>query len=494
MSALWQHYLEKVDPSLKIFDISTVQHLFISSIPTEDVPKDLQSLKSAILYGAASSMQRPLGTACQIADALMKTHSREFEDSLAASRFLMEPTMIALQALTIYLTCGRSLDPKYTWSMTAILVRLAMSLKLHRDPESQGMPFSDREYRRRLWWHICTLDAHTAVANKTDPIIYERQCTTRVPEWSTDPACPAYLKDMFYSAVRSEVTYYSRTVIFSDQFMQNNGYPVLPNDGKICIIEALADTLKEKYFKRVDRTLPTYTLALISSKITIAELKLAVLYQDDEGESCMNDEVDQILRACVEIMEGLRTFRADPSMSTFAWLWQSYADWDAAGICLSVLTRKIQCSSEMKSRAFSATESFFDSWAECLFEPSRQEEWKRLNHLRTQADVPQVFSTSKAKSRHSKVYTLGDASEHLAAPSPPLPDARRSMTLPVQYTSFSPNMSKDSDHSSRPKKSPELESSGRNWSLPNGPGPKGDEMHFDLKLPNSELHAIEVKD
>lgn len=488
-SILWQYYLEKVDPILKIIDTANVQHLFISPIAFEDIPKDVQSLKAAVLFAAASSMQRPFGTACTISDALMKTHAREFEALLAESHFMAKPTIVSLQALTIYLACGsRMLDQTYMWSLTAILVRLATALKLHRDPESQGLPFSDCEYRRRLWWHICTLDAHTSEVNKSDPLIYERQCTTRVPEWSTDPACPAYLKNMFYSAVRSEITYYSRTVLFSDQFMEDNGYPVLPNEGKLCVIEALEDTLKEKYFRRCDRNLPTYRLALTSSKITIAKMKIAMLYNQDEIETCLNDELDQILRACVEVMEGLRSFRADPSLSIWAWLWQSHADWDAAGICLTILTRTNSCSSEILSRACSATESFFDSWSECLFEPARQEQWNHLNHLRAQAKVPHPFTTVKSRrnSRTSMALTLPKTSPmQLQIHSAPLATAGdgRRMTLPVQptYTAFEPAKAERSERHRRNRLSGDFGNSmARNWSLPMCMTPKADEMHFDV--------------
>lgn len=489
--ALWEHYLDKVDPLLKIIDTSAVQHLFISAMSPDDVPKDVRSLKSAILFAAASSMQRPFGSTCPISDALMKTHAREVEDYLAASRFMAQPSIVALQALTIYLTCGsRFLEQTYVWSLTAILVRLAMALKLHRDPESQGLPFSDCEYRRRLWWHVCALDAQTSEANHTDPIIHERQCTTRVPEWSTDPACPGYLKNMFFSAVRSEITYYSRTILFSDQFTIDNGYPVLPSDGKLCIIDALEDTLQEKYFRCCDCNLSTFRLALISSKITIARLKLAVLYpQTPSISSIPSEDVDRILRACVSVMEGLRSFRADPSLSLWAWYWQSHADWDAAETCLTVLAQQQThtASSEVISRAWSATEAFFDSWTESVLEPSRQKHWKRLNQLRSQAKLPHAFRTKKNKKKKNKSHsskspiltpqqTHTHASDrlHIQAPPPPpspppmLDISRRSMTAPL-----------DSNTGGKLHRKSLLQGVGRNWSLPIYP--RADEMYFEIQ-------------
>lgn len=477
IGALWEHYLNKVDPLVRIIDTSTVQHLFISVTSVGDQPKDVQSLKSAILFAAASSMQRPYGSTCSISDALMKTHSKEVEDSLAASQFLTQPSMAALQALTIYLTCGRRfLDSTFTWSMTAVLVRLATALRLHRDPEAQGLPFSDCESRRRLWWHICTLDSQTSRANHTDPLIHERQCNTRVPEWSTDPACPEYLKNMFFSVVCSEITYYERTILFSDQFTFDNGYPILAKEGKLCIIEALEETLQEKFFGRCDKTFPTMRLAITWSKITIARLKLAVLYTKDEIVSCTTDSVNQILRSCVEVMEGLRSARADPSLSMWAWFWQSYADWDAAKICLIVLNETNNASAEMLSRAGCATGSFFDSWAECLFDSSRQEQWKLLNQLRAQADLSSPFTkASERKNTRALIEAKAHSIQEIQIREPPISNlSRRSFTTPVESLSHS------SCNIKRHRKTLHAGNrASRNWSLPIYP--KVDEMHFDIK-------------
>lgn len=483
-SALWQHYLEKVDPLLKIIDIPTIQHLFISEISAEDVFEDTQSLKAAILFAAAVSMRRPFGTPCPISEALMKTYAREVEDLLAASRFLAQPTIESLQALTIYLACGSGyLDQTYFWSLTAILVRLAMALKLHRDPENQGFSFSDCEHRRRLWWHICTLDANTSEANDTDPIVYERQCSTRVPEWSTDPTGPAYLKEMFYSAVRSETTYYSRTILFSDQFTQDNGYPILPSEGKFCIVEALENTLQEKYFRHCDPNLPAHRMAVTLSKINIARMKLTVLpSQKSDIGSGLNNEAEQTLRACIEIMEGLRSLRADPSLSPWAWLWQTYADWDAAGTCLSVLTRTSNYSSETLSRVCSAIECFFDSWQDGVFEPSRQEQWTRLCCLRAQADISHPSTNSKVKkSRHAKAFTLALTPSQLSEiQSAPMMDGRRSITLPMEFPGFTDK--KKRHRSSR------RGGARSNLSLPISP--MTDEINFDMKALDLQGNVI----
>ncbi|SMR59662.1 unnamed protein product [Zymoseptoria tritici ST99CH_3D1] len=440
IAALWKQYVDCVQPLLKFVDTSTVQHLFYTyGRGAKAVAPDAEALRSAICFAAASSLRRPSSNSsypCPISDSLLQTHAQGVETHLAEARFMSVPTVMTLQALTIYLTCGRQfLESTYIWSMTAVLVRLATKLKLHKDPETQGLPFADREYRRRLWWHICTLDTLTASeSNCTDPMIYERQCTTRFPEWSTDPNCATYLRDMFYSIVRFEITYYSRTVLFSDEFTQDNTYPLLPTSGKLSIIDSLSHILEEKYFRRsVDQSSSSYTLTVMSAKISTAELKLAVLKAPYDAPSSSPSsstsltaqcpaynpsETSHLLSACVDILEALRFLRSDPSLSPFSWLWHSPADWRSAATCLIVLAahhRSVTASSSSGSflgysasvtssvnRAWLAIDSFFDAWKDSHREPARQEEWMRLNHLRSEAEEAKTQAAEATKEHENK--------------------------------------------------------------------------------------------
>lgn len=195
----------------------------------------------------------------------------------------------------------------------------------------------------------------------------------------------------------------------------------------------------------------------------------------------MKTEVDQILRAFVEIMEGLPSLRADPSLSAWSWLWQSYADWDAAAICLSVMTRNTHCSSETLSRACSATEYFFDSRADCLFEPSRQEQWRHLNHLRAQVEVPRSFATKEKKRRKSKASSTKEEPPSQTQ-TRPVANERRAVTLPVEFSAFC-------DDGTRHRRS-QLSSGDRNWSMP--VCQKVDEMLFDLEALDLHNHNVKI--
>ncbi|KAI5364971.1 hypothetical protein Slin15195_G045090 [Septoria linicola] len=432
--AMWQHYRSNVDPLLKIFHIPAVQHLFLATDEeAKNLKPDAESIKFAICFAAAASLQTSPedATACPTS-SLLSTYAAKLEASLAKSRFMSEPTVAAVQALALYLITGqRFLDASYVWSLLAILVRVATKLKLNHDPETQGLSFLDCEYRRRLWWHICTLDARVAELNHSDPLIYERKCTARFPVSIQDSDfdsiqdidakrnCTKHNPDMFCSLLRFEITYYMRTVLFSEDFMEENGWPILPIDGKLSVIEYLEKTLEEKYYRACNCTTSTCRLAIASSKITVARFKLSALLGEHGVSELSKDEMDEVMAASAIVLENLRDVREDPSLSRWAWLSTPQAEWDAAALCLSALVL-VRTKTKPVTRAWNALTSFFIAWKESSYDPALYKKWIRLEGLKTKAEAIQRQSNgdSSAGSQVSN-YTAYSPGASLSATTKP---------------------------------------------------------------------------
>lgn len=413
--AIWQHYVQNIDPLLKIVHLPTVQDLFLSGTnEAKDIPQDSRALKWAICFASAASQELSKGTSSTYAGlgSLSKMYQHSFETSLAKARFMAKPTVTALQALTIYLTIGaKVLDSTYVWSLTAILVRLAFKLNLHRDPDTQNIPFRDGEYRRRLFWHICTLDAATAEANETDPLIYERQMDTSFPAAIQDHLLSqtphtspgnkpptTHAPDIFYSLLRFEITYYIRTILYSPTFATENAFPILTLDGKLSIVDSLQKVLDEKYYRHCHCRSPTCTLAMLSSKIVVAALilKLRNAHPSTSPNSCKSAE--QTLTACTDIMEASRALRADPMLSSWAWLWQGEVgvEFEAAETCLATLANA-RARPGVTGRAWSAIDGFFNAWKDTTGSRKGDPRWVRLEFLREKA----------TKARASTISPLG---------------------------------------------------------------------------------------
>jgi Fungal specific transcription factor domain len=64
--------------------------------------------------------------------------------------------------LTYHQQVIRALNPgRSVWIVLGMVLRTAQSIGLHRDPSNFSIPPFDAEMRRRLWWHIVSLDSRT---------------------------------------------------------------------------------------------------------------------------------------------------------------------------------------------------------------------------------------------------------------------------------------------------------------------------------------------
>ncbi|EME43694.1 hypothetical protein DOTSEDRAFT_72896 [Dothistroma septosporum NZE10] len=415
---MWEVFTRNTDPLLKIVHLASVQPFFDEKNPTSrSMPSDARALKFAVCFGAAASQDPPSSNvfSSPAQGSLSKTYAHHFEMSLSKAQFMSNPTITSLQALTIYLSCGaKFLDRMYVWSLTAILVRLAMKLKLHRDPDEQpGLAFRDAEYRRRLWWHICSLDASTAEANETDPVVYERQCSTRfpaaaqdstinqaVPKGSPETLFATHSPDMFYCLIRFEITYYIRTVLFSDTFNEENDFPALPADGKLSIIDSLERTLQEKYYRRCNCNAATCKIAIMSSRIIVAKLKLRIRQASTPGPRYLTSAAaESTITACTEVLEATQRLRTDATLSSWTWLWRRETDLDAAGTCLQTL-HQARPRSAITQKAWTAIDAFF---ANTKSDPDlvKDVQYTRLLALRSKVQK------SSPSAKHKPISPLG---------------------------------------------------------------------------------------
>ncbi|EME82144.1 uncharacterized protein MYCFIDRAFT_83604 [Pseudocercospora fijiensis CIRAD86] len=488
--AMWQQYTSSVDPLLKVLHVPAVQHLFLSTDEEKaQVSLDAEALKYAICFAAAASLEQsaPDASSCPSARPLSSTYACRLESTLAKSGFMSKPTIQAVQALAIYLICGQHfLDANYVWCLTAVLVRLALKLKTNRDPETQGLSFLDCEYRRRLWWHICSLDARVAEVNGTDPLVYERQCTSRFPVGIQDSEfdslqdldakrnSQAHAPDMFFALLRFETTYYMRTVLYSDDFMEDNGWPILPTDGKLSIIESLEKILEEKYWCRCQCGSSVCRLAIASSKTTVARLKLSAIMSGRDLTQLSNQDMEEVMSASATVLESLRTIRSEPGLSRWMWLCPAYAEWDAVSVCLAALLLA-RWRSKAATRAWTAVNTFFVAWKESSYNPELYKRWNKLENLKLKIEKLQRHQSSSPL-RDQSNSSLYSSTASLIAPN----EQRRGSTTPNSPSPLSPAHSKLSSVSSKSTGSVRSAFEDQNWPLSNALG--HEDVQYDLKL------------
>ncbi|CAO1619434.1 unnamed protein product [Sympodiomycopsis kandeliae] len=173
---LWTAYCDNVDDISKLVHLPTVaekikqakkQHE--SSEEDSLTPAD-HALLFCIWYAAATSVS-PAATM-----TMFKRSQQDLLSELRAgvkywlhkSSLFKTENFQVLQAYVIFLTCCHShVDPRTNGSFTAMAMRLAQRMSLHRESsmptDQQGKPSfaMERELRRRVWWELQILEGRS---------------------------------------------------------------------------------------------------------------------------------------------------------------------------------------------------------------------------------------------------------------------------------------------------------------------------------------------
>lgn len=115
--------------------------------------------------------------------SLLSRYRRGAEQSLSNADVIKTTNLAPVQALVIYLSVLQSDEPfRHVWTLIGILVRVALSLGLHRDGKffKNISPF-DAEMRRRLWWNVAILDARMGETQEPIATITQDMFTTEIP-------------------------------------------------------------------------------------------------------------------------------------------------------------------------------------------------------------------------------------------------------------------------------------------------------------------------
>lgn len=160
---LWSIYKERVEPLTKLFHLPLLERAFTQSDPL-DSSDGTQCVRLAVYYGAVTSLSEE---ECAIifgsSQAQVLSRMREELEGLFAKALLLHTGDIRpLQALTLYLVFLRHHEPRLSWKLSGLAVRLAQNFGLHREDSFRGLTRFEMEMRRRLWWQLATMDAPSA--------------------------------------------------------------------------------------------------------------------------------------------------------------------------------------------------------------------------------------------------------------------------------------------------------------------------------------------
>jgi hypothetical protein len=166
MHQLWDDFVENVDPLTKLVHVPTLRPAFqkaTNSIKT--IPRGFEALMFAIFAAAVMSLKDDV---CQqrfkeTRRSMLSRYACATEAALSRARFMATNHFVVLQALVLHLYSVRDIyEPRATWTLTGVAVRIAQSMGLDRDGTVLGLSPFETEIRRRVWWQLKSHDFRTA--------------------------------------------------------------------------------------------------------------------------------------------------------------------------------------------------------------------------------------------------------------------------------------------------------------------------------------------
>ncbi|KAJ5428338.1 Transcription factor [Penicillium cf. griseofulvum] len=323
---------------------------------------------------------------------VLKIYRNGVESSLAKADLLKSPDMTVLQAFVIYIACSRSYDkgPDIR-KFLGNAIGIALKIGLHRDASASGLPPFQVEMRRRLWWQIYTLDSNIAEDCGTHPRILESWFDTELPLNVSDASLDPDMEDppqncsgkteMVLALTRSEISNFARRTVFSDQFCDENCYPVLSASQKFTAVDVFKQKIERQYLSHLDQSIALDYFTTVSSNLILAKLKLAVIKPRARQDQSMLTHVN-LRKVCTEILQKTAALGRHEKIRQWLWSFQGDIEWDAL-TCL-LINLSLAPEGEVLDSAWQAVNETYDYLkmdGDCRLD----HRWENIEELRTKA-------------------------------------------------------------------------------------------------------------
>ncbi|KAF4154976.1 hypothetical protein CNMCM6936_005557 [Aspergillus lentulus] len=314
-----------------------------------------EPLALAIFYSAINSLsaENVMMRFAAEKEALLAQFQRGVELGLGREDFLTTPSIEVLQAFVLLLTCqSREDDMSRTWTLLGLVVRMALSQGLHREPSlfpSSNMDVVQVETRRRLWHQICHLDFRSAEGRGQEPTIADEDYTTLLPRNINDedliegahPTAETYsppgFTDMTGHLIRLNGIHCFRRIVRSTYRLERrikasvvngngNLYPIAELQSLFVEVRTMVDEmvnhLQTQYLQYCDPQVPHQRMALGLAAViewrcwSIFWLRTPKQYR----EAVVSPEIRQtVLAKSVSLVESLNMMSDDKDAQKFQW-------------------------------------------------------------------------------------------------------------------------------------------------------------------------------
>ncbi|PWY85091.1 Zn(II)2Cys6 transcription factor [Aspergillus heteromorphus CBS 117.55] len=378
---LLEIFKENVAPMVRIFHMPTLIRSHWDAIASlGSLDRNIEALLFAIYYAAVISMDPEQ---CESTLGVSKAHASEMylfavEQALARADLLNTQSLTLMQAAVLFLFALRNEDDSRTvWSLTSLVFHIAQAMGLHRDGIVFGLRPMETELRRRLWWHICLLDARSSEYHGCEPIVRQSSFDTKLPlniedsDLSADMIEPPGERNgatgMYFCLIRCEVMRALWNISFVAPNMEAPGYSRgsdrLPLKEREAIVQNLQDRLENQYLKHCDTSKPFFLASTFVARLMVARAWLIARYPLGDKEYGAGLSVpmrDHLFLSSIEVLKLSSLVLTNEQISHWSWHSKTHIQWHAVAFVLSEICsrpRSADC-----DWAWEYVNTVYDNW------------------------------------------------------------------------------------------------------------------------------------
>ncbi|RBR10317.1 hypothetical protein FVER53590_12420 [Fusarium verticillioides] len=343
---LWDFFMERVEPIVKISFSWTLSHLRAALTDVEKWRSldngDHVLILSTCLFGATSLTN----TECLDLFGRTKaslTNECRVQCDMAFSRIslLAIDTISTLKAMCLYIKANVDvLTSRSMWTLMGLISRSAEQLGMHRDGTVLGLSPIETEERRRVWWQLQHLDLILSLKNNVTPLSFGTGWDVKLPlnieDDDIDPSSTTPPKE------RTGLTSFSYALFTywkmerQRKFRMTTASQATAIDTSLlgCLADSVIDDLEaglnENFLQYCDPINPLHTILQISARAVVNVLRLRKLHEARMRSQNSDDPCHvEHFNACMQGMGYIVVSHSNIQLKPFMWLVESSFLWYA---------------------------------------------------------------------------------------------------------------------------------------------------------------------
>ena len=430
--ALTDTYFVRVDPIFKILHRPSTLAAITASTQNFTAPSNdsVTELLMFCMYFAAVTSLSPdecRQTYHQESQILSAKLTYRVHRAFARENLLNTNDITVLQAFTIYLGALRIHNNRSTWTLFAIALRIAQSLRLHNDPSTSNASAFETQQRRLLWWQIMALDIRCAEDRGTQPMVFDGSFDTRLPlnindqDYGPETNVPIYgylgLTDMVLTYVTHKLVCIFQKLLFPGETSIMH---------KEQLIKTLSHELESLYFGECDPRDPNQWFLVNTGRLLILKMWLTLRYPHLPGDerTWMGANSEQTLVITVSILETMiHMYDGNPMNADFKWTERAWVQWHPLAVMLSELC--IQTEGPLVDRAWASVRRFWNKYEEHIADSRDARLRKAIKGLLKKAQ------TARQKAAGTRTAHPKDSTSHGGIP--PIPGIQYDLPEALLY-------------------------------------------------------------